>query len=174
MILLRADGNKKVGSGHIMRCLSIADAARKQGEDCCFVAADNTGVPLVRDRSFDCQVLNTDYTNLQSEIDSFVQIIEQLAPSHIIVDSYYVTKEYLKKIGQYANILYIDDRAEFAYPVDILVNYNIYGPNLNYPKLYQDEQIVLPELLLGPQYTPLRDEFQNVLSKCSPQKSRMF
>ena len=31
MFLFRADGNASVGAGHVMRCLSIADAARDNG-----------------------------------------------------------------------------------------------------------------------------------------------
>ena len=40
MILFRADGNTKIGMGHIMRCLSIADTFRRNGKDCTFVLAD--------------------------------------------------------------------------------------------------------------------------------------
>ena len=36
MIAFRTDGDSRIGMGHIMRCLSIADAARRRGEDCIF------------------------------------------------------------------------------------------------------------------------------------------
>ena len=40
VIIFRADGNPQIGSGHIMRCLSIADAAREQGIENCFLTAE--------------------------------------------------------------------------------------------------------------------------------------
>lgn len=41
LILFRCDGNAFVGSGHIMRCLAIADAARTMGLQSIFLTAGN-------------------------------------------------------------------------------------------------------------------------------------
>ena len=40
MICIRADGNQQIGTGHIMRCLSLADALREQGGKIMFVTAE--------------------------------------------------------------------------------------------------------------------------------------
>ena len=54
-------------------------------------------------------------------------------------------------------LIYIDDVLFFSYPCDILINYNIYADESRYRTLYRDA--VLPELLLGTAYAPLRREF---------------
>ena len=54
----------------------------------------------------------------------------------MIVDSYEVTDRYLRAVGKACGncgvpgvLAYMDDLLSFAYPVDILINYNIYGPD---------------------------------------------
>ena len=42
MIYFRADGNRKIGSGHVMRCKAIAHSLRNLGQECVFIAADNS------------------------------------------------------------------------------------------------------------------------------------
>ena len=40
MIIIRVDGNEKIGLGHVMRCLSVADALKSNGNNLMFVTAD--------------------------------------------------------------------------------------------------------------------------------------
>lgn len=49
MLIFRADGNPDIGAGHVMRCLSIADAA---DEPCLFVAADENFSAAITGRGF--------------------------------------------------------------------------------------------------------------------------
>lgn len=162
MILFRADGNAQVGSGHIMRCLSTADAFKRKSFDCKFVLADKSFQPLIEDRGYSVHVLETDYRDMDSEWDCLRKAIVKYCPKLVIVDSYFVTKSYLQRLKDQVRLAYIDDLAAFAYPVDVLVNYNAYGPELDYKKLYNDEKISCPQLLLGVTYAPLREMFRNV------------
>ena len=50
MFYIRADGNEKIGMGHIMRCLTVADALRKQGEEVLFLTADEKPVKFIEER----------------------------------------------------------------------------------------------------------------------------
>ena len=52
----------------------------------------------------------------------------------------------------------------------ITVNYNIYGPDLDYAALYSKAGVPLPQLLLGPHYAPLRRQFQNLPPRAVRQK----
>ncbi len=40
MLYIRTDMNPSIATGHMMRCLSIADAAASLGEDVTFILAD--------------------------------------------------------------------------------------------------------------------------------------
>ena len=50
MLYIRTDMNDVIASGHVMRCLSVADAAKRGGEDTVFLLADNQAVPLLEKR----------------------------------------------------------------------------------------------------------------------------
>ncbi len=162
MIFFRSDANAQIGSGHVMRCLSIADAIKRKKEECLFVLADKTFQPLIESRGYDVYILNSDYRDTDGEFEDLKNAVKSYCPEMVIVDSYFVTANYLQKLKELACLGYIDDLASFAYPVDVLVNYNIYGPDIDYRKLYFDENIACPRLLLGASYAPLREMFRNI------------
>ena len=161
-ILIRADGNANIGAGHIMRCMSIAVAAREQGIETLFVVADNSFYGLLKNSGFAVEVLNTDYSKMEAEFEILKHYIESFKPTVTLIDSYYVTEAYLSNIKKYSKLAYIDDVKAFAYPVDILINYNIYAEDLCYEDLYNKSNINVPELMLGGAFIPLRKEFQGM------------
>ena len=154
MILFRADANPKIGTGHVMRCLSLADALRDRGRTAVFVLAEPYFQAVIQARGYHCTILQTDHSRLEEELPVFLPLLEREQPALVILDSYFVTAEYLRAVKHMAPLLYIDDLNAFDYPADIVVNYNIFGPETAYPenKTY----------LLGPQYAPLRKEFQGL------------
>ena len=170
MILIRADGNESVGSGHIMRCLSVADALAGEGMDVKFLLADETMLATVKQRGFDAWILHSDYREMGKELDTLIPYLREFSPSGIILDSYYVTAGYLNALTRLVPTAYMDDLASFAYPVDILINYNIYGPEIDYPAMYQKAGVKLPDLLLGPRFAPLRKMFQGIPPKNQKEK----
>ena len=159
-ILFRADGNGQIGAGHIMRCLAIAGKAKELGIESVFITADDSYYNKILEAGIRCVVLNTDFRQLEDEISKLLEQLDTEKPDRIIIDSYYVTDKYLMTLKEKAVTVYLDDVAAFAYPVDILINYNIYGLKMDYPQLYRREEIPLPKMLLGPQFAPLRKEFQ--------------
>ena len=64
MILFRADGNPVLGAGHIMRCLSVADALKEAGIKAEFVLAEPFMQSLIQSRGYKAHVLNI--TNLKT------------------------------------------------------------------------------------------------------------
>lgn len=156
-VLFRVDGNSQIGAGHIMRCLSIGIAARNMGIECCYITADDCFLEVLKSNNFKVCILNSDYSKMDDEWFLLKKILIKENPDAVIVDSYFVTLNYLQNIRKYTKLIYIDDMMAFAYPVDILVNYNIYGKCLDYLKLYNEKKV--PHLLLGTQFVPLRKEF---------------
>ena len=169
MVVIRADANSKIGMGHVMRCLSVADALLKRGEEVLFVTADDTPVPLLTKKGIPCRVLHTDYADMEAELPELWEVLRELPQgaespeaalaqknTSILVDSYYVTEKYLAALKKRITTIYMDDIYAFSYPVDMLINYNIYGEEMGYEK---DAAFADTKLLLGTEYVPLREEF---------------
>lgn len=172
MLLFRVDANSDIGIGHVMRCISIADAALEEGERSVFLTASTGFEGVITQHGHECQILGTNYTDMLPELRQIRRLIEVYSPDALIVDSYYVTWNYLVHLQQFCHevgskLIYLDDVLAFAYPCDILVNYNIYGPEKekDYNRLYSTRKTNLPTLLLGPKYVPLRSEFRNIPKK---------
>lgn len=160
-IVIRADGNRQIAMGHVMRCLSIADELRKMGADVIFVTAGDETGDLIQSRGFENHVLHSDFEQLEQELPVFLDFLEEHQPDLILTDSYYVTKEYMEALQRVSRTAYIDDLGQPVYPVDILIDYNIYGSELPYEKYYMEKGIPVPErILTGCSYAPLRAEFR--------------
>ena len=70
-VIIRADGNREIAMGHIMRCLSIADALRERGAEVTFVTAGRESEGLLRERGYMPFVLDVSYREMESELDRF-------------------------------------------------------------------------------------------------------
>ena len=168
MILFRADANSSIGMGHVMRCLSIADAfpshptiLPRGKKDIKFVLADDGVAELIKDRGYEPIVLHTDYSDMDSEIPVWEELADSIDADLLIVVSYYVTPSYLTWLKEnIGTVAYIDDVLSFPYPVDVLVDYNAYANELSYQTLYEGCE-KKPEFLLGVEYAPLRSMFQS-------------
>lgn len=161
VLLFRADGNNVVGAGHVMRCIAIADAARKKGLLSIFVTAGSEFKHTIETHGHIDVVLNSDFRKMEDELFKLLSIIEKYSPLAIIVDSYYVSLDYFVSLRRIVDcqIVYMDDMGKHPYNCDILINYNIFGIEWrhNYQQLYASSKC--PKLMLGTQFAPLRDEF---------------
>lgn len=164
-ILFRADGNARIGAGHVMRCLALGMAAKQLGVQCKYITADDSFKNIIVRYGFENMILHTDYTDMECELLQMGSLIEQFHPDAVVVDSYYVTEEYLKALKKKVTLAYIDDIKKFVYPVDYLINYNAGAIKLNYATWYKENDVAQPRLLLGERYVPLRREFQNIVTK---------
>ena len=158
MIIFRADGNKTIGVGHVMRCLSIADALKGIGVGSAFICADDNVEKLIKGRGFPVEILGTDYTKPDEETDVLLSCDSLKKAEGIVVDSYFVTESYFDILSEYVRSVYIDDY-ESNFKVDGLINYNVYADREAYERLYDPEKV---RLFLGPQYAPLRKEFYDI------------
>lgn len=156
-IYFRADGNAKNGAGHLMRCLSIAEAMSGE-EQALFLCADEASAEFVRCRGKEAVCLHTDYSNMEEELPVLQNLWTEDEERSILVDSYYVTDAYLETLRSYGTVFLMDDLQEHAYPVDAVINYNLYAKTALYQKLYQ-RQDKMPRFYLGGAYIPLRKQF---------------
>ncbi len=155
VVFIRADANEKIASGHIMRCLTIAGALRRQGHQVTFLVSDHCSeeaLTIRGERSLIC--LNSDYENLETELPSIVPIITSKKSDVFLLDSYFASAHYMETVRSLCKLVYLDDLQQFSYPVDMIINYD----PLTDAAFYGDTPA-----LLGASYTPLRDQFMNVL-----------
>lgn len=156
MLYIRADGNSQIGAGHLMRCLSIADAAAAQGIRLLFLLADGQGEALVRSRGYHCRILHTDYSRMEEELPMLEPLLKEDESSFVLIDSYFADNRYLQAVGRWSGTAYLDDFGRETLCADLIINYNIYAPRLPYRKLYRKNPA---RLLLGSAYAPLRQDF---------------
>ena len=109
MLFIRTDGNAEIGTGHIMRCLSIADAVKKRGGAATFVIADDSMESMLSERGYDVVCLHSDWDNMEAEIDKMVSLIETHSVNKLLIDGYFVTSEYLRKLRELTHVIYMDD-----------------------------------------------------------------
>lgn len=167
VIYFRADANASVGYGHLMRCLTIADACTKKGLHPVFLMADDASATVVYDRGYSVVVLGTSYDRMEEEL---VQIRKKIRNhAMIVLDSYHLTQAYVETLRQDGHILlWLDDLREVHYPVDGIVNYNLYAETLGYPA---DDQ---RHYLLGAKYAPVREAFTTGSYHVSEHLSRIL
>ena len=166
----RCDGNSHIGSGHIMRCLALADNAADQGYECCFLTAGNEFEKIIHNHKHKRIVLNTDYGRLDNDLNYTINLVKIHKPKALFVDSYLVNDFYLHFLHCacaliQTMLIYIDDILSFPYSCDLLLNYNIYAQDKEdeYRVLYKKKNMLeIPDLLLGTSYAPLRKEFQGL------------
>lgn len=91
VIYIRTDGNSKIATGHLVRCLCIAQALESLGKSVCFLVSDEDSFCLLKDLatsvfsdykfSFDVKILETAcYDNLEMEIEELSVLLTPAAP----------------------------------------------------------------------------------------------
>ena len=177
MLIIRADGNAKIGAGHLMRCLTIAEAVRDcagwKKDEILFVCADEDSAGMVEAHGFAAGVLHTDYRFMETELEQG-ETAKAPVPSkgfigweryvrgtgHILlVDSYYVTDVYLEQLKRFGRVFLMDDLQDHAYPVENVINYNLFADEAVYRRIYAGSPT---KFYLGGRYVPLREQFQRV------------
>ncbi|KLE14638.1 UDP-2,4-diacetamido-2,4,6-trideoxy-beta-L-altropyranose hydrolase [Clostridium sp. C8] len=153
-VVIRADGGKELGLGHIMRTLVLAKELRKYLE-VHYICKDDEilygdGIKKVKDEGFN--VIKINENNLISDIK---KVQTEIEADLLITDSYDVDKNYfdeMKKIFKVSG--YIDDINVCKLNVDFIINQNINATSIKYNTNKETK------LFLGTEYCLLRDEFR--------------
>lgn len=154
MIYIRTDMNDVIATGHVMRTLAVADAARMRGEETTFILADDQAAALLEERKYPYLILHTAWNDMESELPVLKRVIRERKIKRILVDSYQVTARYFEKLSKIVETAYIDDLNAFHYAVDTLICYANYWEKFHYEQNYPGTR-----LFLGTEYVPLRQAF---------------
>jgi UDP-2,4-diacetamido-2,4,6-trideoxy-beta-L-altropyranose hydrolase len=178
-VFIRTDSSHYIGTGHVMRCLTLGTELKNSGHNVTFISRNLPGniINLIEEQGFFVNILSspnnmeiglkmTDHSNWlgvswQEDADETVQYLSSIENriDLLIIDHYSIDDKWEKQVRNYAEVLMvIDDTADRKHDADILLDQNYY---LNINERYQGK---VPEhcvLLLGPKFSLLRDEFIN-------------
>ena len=127
-LLIRADASAEIGTGHVMRCLALAEAWQDAGGDATFVMAQCTASVRSRLVVEKCRVLSIDAEPGSLQDASCTNyFIESHAPEWVVLDGYKFKTEYestLRNTGY--NLLCVDDSESIEHPrADLVLNQNV-------------------------------------------------
>lgn len=183
-ICVRVDASVNIGSGHVMRCVTLAEELRKNGNEIFFICRQHSGnlmewiqseknfsvysLPKMNETKND---LNSDDilcwlgTSPQIDAQETKNIIESfnLKVDWLIIDHYFIDIQWeLLLRGSVEKIMVIDDLANRSHDCDLLLDVNLH------PNMEQRYLSYIPDrcsTLLGPDFLLLREEFYNAVHK---------
>lgn len=181
-IVIRTDSSEEIGSGHLVRCLTLATCMRNGGATVSFICRELKGnlSELVRTNGFDVKTLPSIPSGNKSDGEQFAQLdLKQCGQflnaddpvDWIIVDHYRLDQTWEKRAREFANnILVIDDLADRRHDCDLLLDQNLFDKlETRYDDLTPPECVKL----LGPGYAMLRDQFPKMRRSLRIRSGRM-
>ncbi|WP_296243928.1 MULTISPECIES: UDP-2,4-diacetamido-2,4,6-trideoxy-beta-L-altropyranose hydrolase [unclassified Psychrobacter] len=176
-IVFRCDASIQIGSGHVMRCLTLADELSRQGAECSFICRQHDGnlieeiqqqgykvYPLPLEQDLGVETENKDLlahadwlaSTQQRDAELSRSIVEQIKPNWLIVDHYALDESWEKRLQPYCKkLMVIDDLADRKHDCDVLLDQNFGREPQDYAAYVNKDC----ELLCGSKYALLRPEF---------------
>lgn len=180
-VVFRADASHHIGSGHVMRCLTLADALTNAGATCQFICRAHNGhlADYIRSKNYPCHLLNTDskqadiaattsalalprhakWLGVRWRLDAkqTATILDTIKPNWLVVDHYSLDNNWEQALHSYCrHVMVIDDLADRPhFNADVLLDQTLGRQDSDYRTLVSP----LTKLLLGPEYALLRPEF---------------
>jgi UDP-2,4-diacetamido-2,4,6-trideoxy-beta-L-altropyranose hydrolase len=156
-LLIRADASPNIGAGHIMRCIALAEAWKKNKGDVVFVSAAEIpfAFECIRKERFRLELL-TEEPGSEGDALSTKAIAEAHQAGWVVIDGYHFSSDYFQAIRtSRSKILLIDDEGDRDVSVaDVVLNQNLHATAEMYPR-----RECTATLLLGTRFVLLRQEF---------------
>jgi len=183
VIAFRADASLQIGTGHVMRCLTLANALAARGAQCHFLCRAHEGnlIEFVRAKGHDVHALSvarsagvgSPETNLDDnaaelahslwlgatqaeDIDACTPLLAALHPDWLIVDHYALDSCWERALAPHCGqLMVIDDLADRPHACDLLLDQT-------FGRAAHDYRAWVPphcQLLCGSRYALLRPEF---------------
>ncbi|AHA31506.1 UDP-2,4-diacetamido-2,4,6-trideoxy-beta-L-altropyranose hydrolase [Exiguobacterium sp. MH3] len=168
-IQFRVDASLKIGTGHVARCLTLAEELTKNGIECSFICKKSIGdlIEFIQSKGFKVFIINNleieknknkNVSNANIDAMRTIDIIKKQTKTvdWIIVDHYMIDFEWEKIVRPHTGkILVIDDLADRKHECDLLID-STYSKNTKRYDSLVDENV---KLLCGTEYAILKPEF---------------
>lgn len=174
-IAIRVDASALIGTGHLMRCFTLADTLKLRGATIRFISRHLPEYfqDMLSEKGYESILLNGSTSN--SIVDDLahsrwlestqnndalatVKALSDRTWDWLVVDHYALDARWESALRQSVKrILVIDDIADRQHNCDLLLDQNFY---IDMHTRYSDKVPLSCRLLLGPQYALLRDEFR--------------
>lgn len=194
-VLFRTDASLRIGTGHVMRCLTLAEVLRKRGAESAFICREFEGdlIRYIRDtRGFPVHALPRSSAPMHASRDGDLPVHHAWLEAdwsadaaqtarHIggqagrvdwlVVDHYALDARWQAGVRSLADrLLIIDDIADRPHLADYLLDQNLYdGPEARYASRVPSEA----RLLLGPEFALLRPEFAEARRNARPRDGQV-
>lgn len=176
-VMFRVDASLEMGSGHVMRCLTLANALKERGSVCEFLCREHPGnlIGLIRDQGF--PVFNLGAPCAEVSAHPGAQYLQWLGATQesdasacnsalgdnpydwLIVDHYGIDYRWQSLLeSHYSRLAVIDDLANRPHRCDVLLDQTYGRPQSDYEALVPGEC----EILTGSQYALLRPDFSRL------------
>lgn len=183
-VVFRVDSSSLIGTGHLVRCLTLANALRERGAEVEFISREHPGNLLARlaAEGFATTTLPAPAAKADPSSESnaedyaawlgvpaaedaaqTIEALDAAAPDWLVVDHYGLDSEWETRLRPHVGrILAIDDLANRTHDCDVLLDQNYFAdPESRYRGL------VPPgcRFLVGPRYALLRPEYREYRAK---------
>ena len=182
-VVIRVDASNLIGSGHVMRCLILAEMLAKDGRQVSFICRD---LPLnlsktISSRGFECKLLpfseeqkeaylsqkpNDNYdiwrgVSQEFDVEQTMGVISDKNLDLLIVDHYGIDAQWEKIFRPYVDkIMVIDDLANRKHDCDILLDHNYY---CDLEARYDNLVPSTCKKLLGPKHALINPKLKQVM-----------
>lgn len=173
-LLIRTDASVKIGTGHVIRCLTIATRMRSRGHQIYFAMRGLPGnlFAIVQQHGF--EVLSMNYSgpfNYNLDSQELATIIEEKSFDLCLIDHYQIDRNWERIINLIIpRIAVIDDLADRHHDCDLLLDQNLV---MNYRSRYDHLVPARSVKLLGPAYMLLRHEFIAARKTVQPRNGKI-
>ena len=161
-IFFRVDSSIQIGTGHVMRCLTLADELKLKSANVSFICSEGPGnlINHIGQNGYKAYCLPSGITREDDrKLSEDILANHAVKPDWLIIDHYNIDTAYESPLRKFAKgIMVIDDLANRRHSCDLLLDQNYSKNTKRYHGLVPQSCIQL----IGPKYAILRPQFRKV------------